>query len=285
MEIQAKPWASDSDGVLGGGENVTGQEFRDENLVLKKVGLHTVQMLSADLAMQRGLVPGHVIVNKFGRNPDLDTGGVEDVWNGGGVYTGFPTGAPEVFQAFSSSASDTGILTITYLEDFTSTSYKTASVQLNGTTPVSLGVSGVRMHTARYSSGTATTFNVGTITVRHVTTTANVFCVMPIGRSQTNVAAYTVPFGHTGYIVRLFARLIGATTGLCDGALWIRGRNESPRLRRPFTVAQQDHFEEYPYGGLVVPALSDIQVRLSNASANNLDIISGYDIVVMRDFE
>jgi hypothetical protein len=244
----------------------------------------TVTYLDSYLAIQRGLVPGHDIINKFGRNTDVDTGVVEDVWNGGGVYTGFPTGAAETFEAFSSSVSDTGVLTITYLPSFTSTEYETASVTLNGTTPVSFGVSGVRMHTARYDSGNSTTFNVGTITVRHTVTTANVFCVMPIGRSQTNVAAYTVPFGHTGYIVRLFSRLIGGTTGFCEGALWIREKDKAPRLRRPFTVAQQEDFEENPAGGLVIPALTDVMVRLQSASANNLDVIGGYDIIIMRDY-
>lgn len=235
------------------------------------------------LAITTGEVPGTMIVNKFGRNLDIDTGIPEDIWNGGGLYAGFPTGAAETFQAFSSSASDTGVLTITYLPSFTSTEYQQASVTLNGTTPVSFGVSGVRMHTARYDSGNSTTFNVGTITVRHTVTTTNVFCVMPIGRSQTNVAAYTVPLGCTGYITRFFARLVGSTTGFADGALWIRGKDQSPRLRRPFTVAQQDAFEESPAGGLVIPALSDVIVRITSVSANNLDIIAGYDIVVIKD--
>lgn len=237
-----------------------------------------------EFTISEGKAEGYSVVNKFGRNPDIDTGTVpEDVWNGGGVYAGFPTGSPEEFQVFSSSASDTGVLTITYLPTLDSTAYLQANVTLNGTTPVNSGITGIRMHSARYSSGASTTFNVGTITVRHITTTANIFCVMPIGRSQTNVAAYTVPAGSSGRIVRLFARAIGTTATIAEGALWIRSRNGSPRLRRPFTVAQNDNFEERPYAGLTVNAGDDIMVRINSVSANNTDIIAGYDLLLIKE--
>lgn len=229
-------------------------------------------------------VPTVQVINKFGRNIDVDTGTVpEDVWNGGGVYTGFPTGAPEEFEVFSSSASDTGVLTFTYLESSSSFAYKQASVTLNGTTPVPTGITGFRMHTARYASGNPTTFNIGTITLRHRTTTANIFCQMPIGRSQTNVSAYTVPSGHTASLKRLFCRVVGATAGYVEGALWVRTNGGSPRLRRPFTSAQQDHFEEFIEGGLSIEANSDIIVRITAASANNLDVIGGYDLIISEN--
>ena len=238
--------------------------------------------LSHEQLVLEGDYPGRSIVNKFGRNPDVDTGAVpEDIWNGGGVYAGFPTGAAEEFEVFSSSASDTGVLTFTYLPSFTATSYSTATVTLNGTTAVSTGVTGVRMHTAQYSSGNSTGFNIGAITVRHKVTTANVFCVMPIGRSQTNTGVYTVPFGTIAVVKRFFCRMIGSTTGQIDGALWARTLNGSPRLRRPFTATTAVHFEEAPYGGLVFAAGTDLTIRISFASANNLEVIGGFDLEIV----
>ena len=244
----------------------------------------TVRNVDPEIAIARGLFQGYSIVQKFGRNPDIDTGTIpEDIWNGGGVFTGFPTGAPEEFQVFSSSASDTGVLTFTYLPLITSEAYVTATVTLQGTTVVNTGVTGYRMHTANYNAGTDTTFNVGTITMRHRTTTANIFCSMPIGRSQTNVAAYTVPYGSTAYIHRFFCRVIGSATGIVDGALWVRGYGMSPRLRRPFTSATADAFEEVPYGGIAISQQSDVIVRVSNVSANNLDVIAGYDMILIKN--
>ncbi len=237
-----------------------------------------------ELTIAEGKAEGYSVVTKFGRDPDVDTGTLpEDVWNGGGVYTGFPTGAAEEFQVLSTNAGDTGVLTFTYLPSFTATAWLQATVTLNGTTPVNTGITGVRMHTARYASGGATTFNLGNITVRHRTTTANVFCLMPIGTSQTYVSAYTVPFGYTGRIVRLFCLVDNATAGAVQGALWVRTLAGSPRLRRPFSAAQTNEFQERPYGGLTVNAGDDIIVRITAASVNNLSIVAGYDLILIKD--
>ena len=255
--------------------NSTVSQFADASVV---------RSVDSELDIVAGKYAGFSIISKFGRNSDIDTASVpEDMWNGGGTYTGFPLTAPEEFEVFSSSASDTGVLTFTYLATSTSTSYSTGTVTLNGTTAVNTGITGYRMHTAQYNNSSATTFNVGTITLRHRVTTTNVFCVMPIGRSQTNTANYTIPFGYTGYIKRIFCRVIGATTGTVDGALWIRSSGMSPRLRRPFTAATADAFSEVPYGGLPVSALSDIMVRITSASANNLDVIAGYDLLIIKN--
>lgn len=244
----------------------------------------TTRMLDPEIAVARGLFTGISYVNNFGRNSDVDSGTVpEDIWNGGGVYTGFPTGAAEEFQVFSSNAGDTGTLTFTYLASATATYYSTATVTLQGTTQVNTGITGIRMHTAQYSSGAATTFNLGTITIRHRTTTANVFCQMPIGRSQTNSAAYTVPFGNTAYLNRLFVKVIGSVNGTVSGALWVRDSGGSPRLRRPFSATQADRFEERIEGGLVLPALTDVMIRIYTATNSGMDVIGAYDLTVVEN--
>lgn len=263
--------------------------FRQPNSPLNSVVSQDADALvtrsiGEEVGISRGLFSGYSVVNKFGRNPDIDTASVpEDVWNGGGTYAGFPTGSPEEFQIVLSDAGDVGgVVTFTYLATSTSTAYATVSVTTTGLS-TNTGVTGYRMHTANFSSGTDTTFNLGTVTIRHRTTTANIFCVMPIGRSQTNVAGYTVPTGSTGYVRRLFARVIGATSGQIDGALWVRAAGASPRLRRPFSASFSAPFEDIPYGGLQIAGGSDINVRVTTASANNLDVIAGYDIIVVKN--
>lgn len=242
-----------------------------------------VKSVPFDTLVAAGLADGRSITNKFGRNPDIDSGTVpEDLWNGGGTYTGFPTGAPEELQVFSSSASDTGTIIFTYLPTTDSTEWLTGSATLNGTTPVNTGITAYRVHTARYESGSSTAFNVGDITIRHRTTTANVFSVMPAGRSQTNTASYTVPKGHTGVIKRFSVRVASNTTGTVTGALWVRSNGSSPRLRRPFSAGNGDHFEETIYGGLVLPEKTDIMIRVLTSSANNLEVSGGYDIEIIK---
>ena len=57
--------------------------------------------------ISRGLVPGISELSKFGRNSEIDTAtDPEDIWNGGGLYTGFPDGAAETIDVFSSSILD-----------------------------------------------------------------------------------------------------------------------------------------------------------------------------------
>lgn len=233
--------------------------------------------------ISEGKIEGYSLVNKFGRNPDVDTASVpEDIFNGSTPYTGFPTGAPEQFQVFSSNVGDTGTLTFTYLASNTATEWQTATVTLNGITPVNTGIVGYRIHTANYSSGNATTFNLGNITIRHITTTANVFCFMAIGTSQTYVSAYTIPFGSVGYIRRLFCRVFVTSSGSIEGALWVRALNGSPRLRRPFSASNTDAFEEIPFGGIMIPSGADVIIRMTAATANNLQVIAGYDLILVK---
>jgi len=81
---------------------------------------------------------------------------------------------------------------------------------------------------------------------------------------------------------RLFVRVASNTTGAIEGGVWVRTNGGSPRLRRPFVVSQVDNFSEQAYGGIVFPALSDITIRVTSASANNLVVFGGFDLVVIR---
>lgn len=239
--------------------------------------------ISEEYLISESKLTGVSVVNKFGRNADNDTGSVpEDVWNGGGIYAGFPTGAAEEFEAFSSNPSDTGVLTFQYLPSFTATSWLAGSVTLNGTTAVSTGISGVRIHSTTYNSNSPTGFNVGEITIRHKTTIANVFCRMPIGRSQTYVAAYTVPYGHIGIIRRMACYVLGSSTATVEGALWVRDVGSSPRLRRPFIASISAPFEEKSYAGLRFNALTDIIGRIISTSANNTDVVFAFDLIIIK---
>lgn len=60
-----------------------------------------------DLEVGRGNVPKVSYVNKFGRNPDIDTGSdPEDIWDGGGIYV--PPTQARTHDIASSSAQDAG---------------------------------------------------------------------------------------------------------------------------------------------------------------------------------
>lgn len=182
------------------------------------------------LEVAKSNVVNHALFEKHGKNPDIDTGD-EDIWNGGGDYTGFPTGAAETMEIVSSSGNDTAAgtgartATISNLLDGTGASVADVTVTLNGTTPVSLGA-GTYTRASRVVVDTAgsTGSNEGTLTLRHTTTTSNIFAVMPVGANQTNILAYTVPLGKTLYLTRVNFQLSRASGAAGSADVSLRAR-------------------------------------------------------------
>jgi hypothetical protein len=227
--------------------------------------------LDFNLTVAESLFQNRAIFTKGGITPTLASGVLtQDLWSVLGAYTGFPVGVIQNGMAVSTNAGDTGTLYFAYLPTETSTDYLFGSVTLNGVTPVSLGVNIWRCNFAYYDSGNDTTFNLGTISIYHQVTVANVFVTIPIGLSESQCCAYTVPYGSSAYIDRDNGNMRGSATGSLDGYLYYREYGLSPRLRFPF---------ELQYGGLFfddvdylrkIPQQTDIIPRITNASANNL---------------
>lgn len=145
-------------------------------------------------------------VRKFGRNADIDTNtDPEDVWMTGGIYSGFNT-QTETVEVFSSSAADTSAgtgartVTISGLASATATEYTTETITLNGVGAVASVGSWYRVNRAWVATAGSGAVNAGNITVRHTTTTTNVFATIAIAHGQTEVCAWTVPYGATMYI-------------------------------------------------------------------------------------
>lgn len=234
-----------------------------------------------EASVAQGLFQGVSIILKSGRNPAIASNSVpEDIWNGSAVYSGFPTTEAEEFQVLSSSASDTGTYTFSYLASATSNTYQTATVTLNGTTPVNTGITGIRSHTANYNAGSSTGFNAGTITLRWRTTTSVIFHQMPIGTSQTYAAVYTVPAQSNAFIKRVFCEIHDSQSVSAQGALWIRTLNGSPRLRRNFAVQTGSSFQEDVVGGLRIDPLTDITMRITAITATTV-VVGGFDVILV----
>ncbi len=238
----------------------------------------------------RNCLPGFKPESKFGRNPEIDIGSApEDVWNGGGLYTGQPTGAPELVTVVSTSAADaaagTGMQTIRFvgLQSATDTAESFEDVTLNGTTPVVSVNSWYRIYRAfgmTYGSGAT---NAGTITIAHQVTTANVFVSLPIGVGQTTIGAYTIPDQTTGQILSFHANLARAAgnAGSAFASLLIRefgtgGYNS----KRSFTLTNQMAYQPPWVFPIIVPAQADILVRVEDVSDNDTQIAVEFDILL-----
>lgn len=79
----------------------------------KAVGVNNAgAILTSDFGTEvaRGVYSGYRTNIKYGRNAEIDIGTTpEDIWEGGGVYTGFNATANENLELFSSSANDVGV--------------------------------------------------------------------------------------------------------------------------------------------------------------------------------
>lgn len=241
------------------------------------------------ILIAQGIFPGKRVVNKFGRNIDIDTGTVpEDVWNGGGVYTGFPLSTTETLEVFSSDANDTaagtGARTLQLYGLNGDGVEITETVTLNGLTPVLTTQTFFRMNRAivRSSGSNNQAVNIGALTVRQSSSGA-VMAVLPIGTNQTQIACYTIPAGYVGYIENVDVELNRSTSAALVGSIWLRESGGCPRLTRQFSAGQTSPFDKEIFGGLPVPALTDIAIRITSVTTNNVDVTAYFDLLLERD--
>lgn len=245
-------------------------------------------------AVMRRKIKGEYIVNKFSRNPDVD--GAEDIWNGGGDYTGFPTATAETFEVFSSSANDTNssgtgarTVRIWYLDDDynafdASGNFLTFDVNLNGTTGVIEGTSGMRVWRAKVISSGSSQTNEGSITIRWSTTTAVIFAVLPAAFGQTELSNFTIPTGYTGYLKRYAIDMEDNTSNSAQMALKSRdfGSNTFV-LSRPLTVSTNKSIYEDLYGGVTFEEKTDFCFRCLSVVNSNGIINVRYDLRLERN--
>ncbi len=251
---------------------------------------HIPDLPNLEIAKER--VKGHSHIHKYGRNPAIATGDFEAIWNGGGLYTGFPTGAAETMEIFSSSTADngataTGALTVTiqHLLDGDLNQMPDVTVTLNGQTPVSLGAqtysraSRLKVRTA--GSGGA---NAGALTLRHTTTTANIFAVMPIGYNKTMIAAFTTPVLIQGFITGWFGAWAKKQAGFSSLRLQWRPFGEVFQVEEEFTLDSSGssyihRTYDIPKGPLLPK--TDI-VIIADVSVADTGIAAGFDLLLVE---
>jgi hypothetical protein len=138
-------------------------------------------------------------------NPDLDTGAVETIWSGGGLYV-FPPAA-STMTISSSSAVDTaaGSGARTVLIQGLDANYNEIqeTIALQGTSPVTTALTYLRMNTAVVLTAGANTNNAGEIWVGTGAVTsgvpANKYAHIPVSYNISQSSHYTIPAGWTGY--------------------------------------------------------------------------------------
>lgn len=249
----------------------------------------TVRSLDAEQLIAEGKFSDRFIVNKFGRNPDVQTGSVpEDIWGVGGGYTGFPTGNAELVRVTSTSSSDSAASTgarSVYIEGLDANwNIQSETIATSGLTPAVSVNTYRRVNRAYIVAAGNGAVNAGDITIQHNTTTANIFARILTGFGQSKQAVYTVPAGYTAYLRSVGASLLGTggTARYIECALWTRIDSQGVRLRYPFAVSNTVGDSRQFHGGIRIPAMTDLALRVTNTSAT-VDVTGYFDLVVVRD--
>lgn len=213
-------------------------------------------------------------IHKFGLNPALSSAGYESVWYNGDLYPWSAwDGGPKTVFVKSSSSSDNGDLTVVGLD--ANWNEITETHAITGTSPIQLVNQFRRIFRALYTDGIG---NLGEITFHIGTGTGTVVASIAADVAQTQMALYTVPLGHTGYILNY--------TGSCgkndDATLELRTREAAGaafRLKSEMFLYQSAFRHSFAVP-LVVPALSDIDFRAITTSAGS-KIAVNFDILIV----
>lgn len=170
------------------------------------------------LQVARGQIGGHRVVLRSGLNRDIDSGADESLWDNGGLYV-FPPAA-SVMTVSSSSANDTaaGTGARTVLVSGLNASYveQQEVISLNGQTAVTTANSYLRVFQLTTLTAGSGATNAGNIYIGTGTVTAGVpaavYAQIPVGFGTNQAAQYTVPAGHTAYLVDIIGSCIASAT-------------------------------------------------------------------------
>lgn len=236
--------------------------------------------------ISRGKVPGHSWVNKFGRNEDVDTGAEEDIWDGGGSWSNPTTARTHAIVSASSTdaSSSPGARTVWIQGLNSSWAIATERVTLNGATAVNTSGIYNRIFRMAIKSAGASAKNVGAITAT-AATDSTVTAKISAGANQTLMAIYTVASGNTGYLNSYYASMNRLTTsGAANIFLKVRDSGEVYQTKHIMGLigAGKSQFQHRFDPPLKISGKADIKIS-SDVSANNTDISSGFDMVMIKD--
>ena len=223
------------------------------------------------IEVEQGNVPGYSIVHKFGKNPAVGTGAIEDIWYAGGLYA-WPTAAATL-EAISTSGNDTNAagtgarvvtvqgLTIAGAE--ISEDINMAGLVASSATSASFfRVSRAFVKTSgTYATG-VTGSHAGTITIRvsgagATQATIPLEGALPLG--QTQIARYTVPASKKAFLLTTSV----AVSSKQDALVYFQVREDAATVAAPFAprkvrlapptfsgVINQMHHGAGPYTGI-----------------------------------
>lgn len=252
------------------------------------------------LEVSKGNIPGHSYVHKFGENFDVDTGSTpEDIWTEGGTYNWMAVA--QTVDVVSNSGTDdqagTGAHEVTLSGLDSSWNAQTEVLALHptdGTIAVTSASTWIRLDRMWVSASGSNDQNNGTLTATGNTSGvvhAAIHQNSTTGSDgQSQMAVYTVPNGKTAYLHKMYAaHERGGGNVVANVCLWQRqDADTSDRTWRKvlpvgFHSAGSSPFELTYKAPAMFAGKTDLRMRAQYASSTNLDIMAGFDLILVDD--
>ena len=219
-------------------------------------------------------------VDKFGKNPDVDT--TFETVNPDGIVQ--ELALAETIELFSADANDTlagtGAQKIETEGLDSSFNRQTETVDLNGLTSVFTIKQFLRFFRARVVQvgSNAAKSNIGDITLRaSVTTTVSTRILADEGQTQS--AVFAVPFGEIGFLEKCF--VASDTNNIVTAQLRVRPFGEGWQVKHE-VVFGGGHITFDMAGSGEIPAKSDIEWRAKANNPNN-EVTAGFKLMLFRE--
>lgn len=273
-----------------------------KNNIRQGDGKIVISTTNSALDVASGVVDDANSINKFGRNIEVDSGVLADVWDGG--YTVGSGGvsliwvaptAARVHQLVSSSTSDDGdpagvgarTVRVYYLKDW-DTPELFIDIVMNGTTNVALP-SLVMINRMEVLTKGATNVNVGVIKAT-ADTDSTITSQIRVGQGQTQQVILGISSLDTMYIGRIYGNTnkAGGAAGLVDISLLVNPEPDAEEIN--FLTKHTFGLQTVGSSALTInyftpkvvsgPALIKMAVL---SGTNDMDISAGFDGIIKAD--
>lgn len=224
-------------------------------------------------SIAQGQISGYSLVHVTGYNSDVDAGADETVWGAGGLYPWSVWSAARVVTVVSASALDTGSVVVTGLD----ANYNVVSEEIdcNGTTPTTGTTQFIRVNSSVYKNGASN--NAGNITI---TANGNTIGVIEAGIGQTLAGIYTVPAGHTAYIVTGdFSVQKGEDSQV---RFYIRPFGQGFRIAHIGEVFEGTYRYDFPVP-VAMPEKTDLDVQAALVETNNTRVTTNFSMILVKN--
>lgn len=226
-------------------------------------------------SIAQGEIGGHSVVHKFGLNPDVDTGGSETVWSAGGLYPWSSWATAATVQIPAVNGSDNGkTVVIEGLDgDYDA---QTEEITVSSSGVVAGSKTWGRIYRA-YVKGSSV--NVGDILIQKSSVTV---AQIDSGEAQTLMGIYTVPAGHTAYLISLDTSCQKNKGGQLR--VYKRDNVESGAWRIQHTAEMFENTYRYDWLAPVkFTEKTDIDVVVENADTNNTRVSTNFTLILVEN--